>query len=472
MKLPSFSDLSDAGLWVIDQVGDVAEQVLENNVRLGVTGLRRAGKTVFVTSIVDNLLRGARLPFLDAMASGRFQAARLMPQPDADVPRFEIERHLAALTAPEPHWPEPTRGISQLRVAIRYQPGSLIRRRLRPVTTLNLDIVDYPGEWLLDLPLLDQSFAEWSRFTLGLADQPPRTALAEDWRRFVGGLDPAAPADEAAVRQGAALYTEYLHACRRPPHSLSLVQPGRFVEPGDLAGAPLLTFFPLPVPDRHMPRHSLWVLLEERYEAYRRSVVRRFFHDHFARLDRQIVLVDLLGALAAGDRGVADMRAALDASLEAFRHGQGSWLDWITGRRIDRVLFAATKSDHIAAGQHKHLRSLLDSFVAEARNRLRFEGAVVETMALAAVKSTETVTTEHDGRQLACVQGIPVGRDRPTVLYPGDIPDSLADLAAYPERRPNFLEFRPPAGLGRDGRPLPNVRLDQALDYLLGDYLA
>lgn len=34
---------------------------------------------------------------------------------------------------------------------------------LQDTATLYLDIVDYPGEWLLDLPLLELDFMTWSR---------------------------------------------------------------------------------------------------------------------------------------------------------------------------------------------------------------------------------------------------------------------------------------------------------------------
>ncbi|RUQ64564.1 YcjX family protein [Azospirillum doebereinerae] len=463
MRFPDLNGVLDAG-----------SRLLEPNVRIGVTGLRRAGKTVFVTTLVDNLLKAGRLPFLDVVASGRFQASRLRPQPDPDVPRFDVEGHLAALTGPDPHWPEPTRGIGQLRLALRYRPGSALKRAVQPVSTLNLDIVDYPGEWLLDLPLLRQSFAEWSALTLNLAGQPPRDALSQSWRGWLATIDPAAPAEEEAARRGAALYTDYLHACRRADTLLSLIQPGRFVEPGDMKDAPLLTFCPLPGEARgrgSLGRGSLWALMDARYEAYKTNVVRRFFTDHFARLDRQIVLIDVLGALNAGPSGMADMKRALELSLEPFRHGSSGWLDWLLGTKIDKVLFAATKADHIAAHQHAHLRALLDRLVGDARSAIRFEGAAVETMAIAALKCTESVVTEHEGRQLRCVRGVPVGRDRPTVLFPGEIPE---DADAFPPGRDkpyNFLPFRPPDDLGRDPRGLPHIRVDQALQFLLGDYL-
>ena len=40
--------------------------------------------------------------------------------------------------------------------------AELARGHRRARRLLNLDIVDYPGEWLLDLPLLGKTFAEWS----------------------------------------------------------------------------------------------------------------------------------------------------------------------------------------------------------------------------------------------------------------------------------------------------------------------
>ncbi|MGQ9365972.1 YcjX family protein [Azospirillum sp. A39] len=470
MRIPDLTDLTDAGSRLFDQLGDAAGRMLEGEVRLGVTGLRRSGKTVFVTALVDNLLKAGRLPFLDVTASGRFQAARLKPQPDADVPRFDYETHLAALTGAAPDWPQPTRGISQLRLAIRFRPDSALRRTVHPVSTLNLVIVDYPGEWLLDLPLLHLGFAEWSRMTLEMARHPPRAALAAEWLAWAMDVDPAAPAEEEEARRGAALYTAYLHACRRIEPGLSLIQPGRFVEPGDMKNAPLLTFCPLPGERRG--RHSLWALMEERYDAYKTSVVRRFFTEHFARLDRQVVMIDVLGALNAGPVGLSDMKRALETSLEPFRHGRAGWFDWLLGSKIDRVLFCATKADHIAASQHGNLKALLDGFVAEARSHIRFEGAAVETMAIASLKCTDSVVAEHDGRQLRCVRGVPVGRDRPTVLFPGEIPAGHKLFPPGHERPYNFLSFKPPAGAGADGRGLPHVRLDQALQFLLGDHLA
>src|SRR6202142_4237156 len=80
--------------------------------RLGVTGLSRAGKTVFVTALINNLIAGSRMPVLAASAEGRITRARLEPQPDDAVPRFAYEDHLAALSGADRRWPQSTRRIS------------------------------------------------------------------------------------------------------------------------------------------------------------------------------------------------------------------------------------------------------------------------------------------------------------------------------------------------------------------------
>ena len=48
-------------------------------------------------------------------------------------------------------------------------------------------------------------------------------------------------------------------------------------------------------------------MMERRYEAYKAHVVKPFFRDHFARLDRQIVLVDMLTALNGGTTALRDL---------------------------------------------------------------------------------------------------------------------------------------------------------------------
>ncbi|MEC6999180.1 YcjX family protein [Brucella abortus] len=42
---------------------------------------------------------------------------------------------------------------------------------------LSVDIVDYPGEWLLDLPLLGKTYAQFSADSFALANEPTHRDL-------------------------------------------------------------------------------------------------------------------------------------------------------------------------------------------------------------------------------------------------------------------------------------------------------
>ncbi len=451
------------------------------SLRLGVTGLARAGKTVFIAALVHNLTHGGRLPLFRAYASGRVSGAALEPQPDDAVPRFDYEQHVRDLVEKR-IWPDSTRQISELRLAIRYESASLFGRSLGR-GLLNLDIVDYPGEWLLDLPLLGKDYGTWSAQALAFARAPERIALAQPFLERSEAVDPGSREDEAAARELAARFTEYLTACRAHDH-IATEPPGRFLMPGDLAGSPALTFAPLPA--ANSPPGSLGAMMARRYEAYKAAVVRPFFRDHFARLDRQIVLVDALEALNAGPAALADLEAALAQILASFRVGRSGWLTGLVSRRIDRILFAATKADHLHHGDHDRLEAILARLVERAIAGAKFAGARVEVLALASVRATREGMVSQRGERLPSIIGTPIPGERldgrvfdgasEIAMFPGDLPDepqaAFSSAVAAPLR---FLRFRPPRlEQTAEGLTLsmPHIRLDRALEFLIGDRLA
>jgi predicted YcjX-like family ATPase len=470
--------------------GNLAGDWLSPSLRLGVTGLARSGKTVFITALVHNLIAGGRLPFFRPAVHGRIIRAFLEPQPDDNVPRFPYEDHLAKLTGSSPEWPESTRRISQLRLTLEYEPTTLLRRQFGS-STLHIDIVDYPGEWLLDLPLLKLSYEDWSAEALALSRSPERQALARDWHEFLGTCDSAADEDEALAMRGAALFAAYLRRSRTEKHLVSTLSPGRMLMPGDLEGSPALTFMPLDLQQgARSGRGSLHAMMARRFEAYKAHVVKPFFRDHFARLERQIVLVDVLGALNGGQAALADLERALQAILTCFRPGPNSWLSSILGKKIDRILFAATKADHIHHTSHDRLEAILQRLVQKAIDRALFAGADVQSVAMAAVRATREVEARQpQGGPLACIAGTPLpgealngqrfdGQEE-VALFPGDLPDLSKDRGEARLGRLNgtdlaFLRFRPPAPQAEGfGAPavLPHIRLDRGMQFLFGDKL-
>ncbi|WP_323777801.1 YcjX family protein [Leisingera sp.] len=441
--------------------------------RLGVTGLARSGKTVFITSLVANLLDRGRMLQLNAARDGRIETAFLQPQPDDTVPRFDYENHLAALTGPSPRWPDSTRAVSELRLSLKVRPAGLISGLQGP-RTLHLDIVDYPGEWLLDLALLDKSYAEWS------ADVLPRIASRPQAERFLSEKSKAVPAgthDEPQAQALAGAYTAYLTAARAA--GFYDCTPGRFLLPGDLEGSPVLTFAPLP-PEPAAPRGSLWREMERRYEAYKSKVVKPFFRDHFARIDRQVVLVDALSAIHSGPQAVEDLRHAMADILSAFKPGRNRFLTRLLGgKRVEKILFAATKADHLHHAQHARMAAIIEALTREAQDRARFAGAETAALAIASLRTTTEEMRTHNGTELPCVRGTLLDSGKQAAFYPGALPEDPAHLLA-PARQgaDRWLEcdyqamaFAPVPLTLKHGSGPPHIRLDRAAEFLIGDAL-
>ncbi|SFR19893.1 YcjX family protein [Poseidonocella sedimentorum] len=468
------SSIADGITRSIETVGDtVSGALFEPVIRLGVTGLARAGKTVFITSLVANLLDRGRMPGLAAAANGAIRSAYLQPQPDDTVARFDFESHLGALTSAAPHWPDSTRSVSELRLSLRVQPSGLLGAVSGP-RTVHLDIVDYPGEWLLDLSLLDQGYSEWSRAALARLETRDCGA---GYRAALAAADPDARLDEPAAKALAAAYTDYLTTARAA--GFSDCTPGRFLLPGDLAGSPVLTFAPLP-PDGASRRGSLRREFERRFEAYKREVVKPFFRDHFARIDRQVVLVDVLGAIHSGPPALEDLRRAMSDILGAFRPGRNAFLAQLfLGRRVEKILFAATKADHLHHSQHAQLTGIMQALTRDARDRADFAGAKTEAMSIAALRATTETTLDHQGRRLDCVQGRLLDGGRQAAFYPGELPQNPKALLqparqgeqAWLDADYEIMRFAPAALTLKPGEGPPHIRLDRAAQFLIGDRL-
>ncbi|WP_142640136.1 YcjX family protein [Ruegeria faecimaris] len=467
------SSMADSLVRGMESVGDsVSEALFEPVIRLGVTGLARSGKTVFITSLVANLLDRGRMPGLVAQHEGRINAAYLQPQPDDTVPRFDYENHLAALTGPNPHWPESTRAVSELRLSFKVRPAGLLSG-LKGPRTVHLDIVDYPGEWLLDLALLDKSYDDWSTETLNRITE---RAEAQEFLAQAKAVAPEAKHDEPVAQSLAQAFSGYLNTARDA--GFYDCTPGRFLLPGDLAGSPVLTFAPLPV-EGVATRNSLHREMARRYEAYKLRVVKPFFREHFARIDRQVVLVDALGAIHKGPKAVEDMRRAMGDILSAFRPGRNAWLSqYLLGKRVERILFAATKADHLHHLQHPRLTSIMEALTRDARDRASFAGAETSAVSLAALRATTEEMRTHEGVPLACVRGTLLD-GKQAAFYPGELPEDPAHLlgaarsgaVSWLGEDYGFMSFAPANLTLRSGDGPPHIRLDRAAQFLIGDRL-
>jgi hypothetical protein len=220
--------------------------------------------------------------------------------------------------------------------------------------------------------------------------------------------------------------------------------------------------------------------MERRYDSYVSKIVRPFFFSHFARLDRQIVLVDALSALNAGPAAVMDLKNALTQVLTCFRLGTNSMFSRVLGRRIDRILFAATKADLLHQTSHDRLENILRLIVEDASTRAEFSGARIDVAAVAAIRATREARIKQKNEELACIAGIPQRGEKigstafdgetEAAIFPGDLPANSFDaLDGTLQGKLKFVRFRPPP---LKDRAFPHIRLDRSLEFLLGDRFA
>ena len=125
--------------------------------------------------------------------------------------------------------------------------------------------------------------------------------------------------------------------------------------------------------------------------------------------------------------------------------------------------------------------------VERAISRAQDVGAQVDVIALAAVRATREAQVKHAGQTLDAIVGAPIAGETvngevfdglaEAAIFPGELPEDprrafRGDGLATPESEGDwrFVRFRPPNVA--PGAALPHIRLDRALEFLIGDRLA
>ena len=461
------------------EISDFIDRGLDQNLRIAVTGLSRSGKTAFITSFINQLLsiNGGEqhaLPMFVAAQKQRIVSVQRVSQRDLSAARFNYEGNMQDLQKNPPVWFDSTMSVSETRLAIRFKRHSGLRSLLSEKGTLYVDIFDYPGEWLLDLPLLEQDFQQWSQQLANL-DSALHRQLAQSWLEKVQALDLTETANENVLAQLAADYTDYLWQCKE--QGLHFIQPGRFVLPGELAGAPALQFFPLlhlteaqwNKLQKEARADSYFALLNKRYQYYRDRIVKSFYKDYFATFDRQVILADCLTPLNHSQQAFKDMQYALKQLFNSFHYGKRSLLNRLFSPRIDKLMFLATKLDHITLSQAPNLTSLMRELVQEGASQAAFGDVKIEYSAVAAVRSTKYVMVNQNGQRISAIQGVRVGEQQPVTLFPGSVPTRLPKADFWQNHQFEFDQFEPlPLN---EGDQIPHLRMDVVLEFLLGEHL-
>ena len=137
------------------------------------------------------------------------------------------------------------------------------------------------------------------------------------------------------------------------------------------------------------------------------------------------MLVDLLSALDNGPDAMSDLQRTMRDVVCAFRPGQNSFLTrLLSGQRVDKILFSATKADHLHHTQHGNYTNIMRAVMDDALRHAKFREAQTATLSLASVRSTtEAIHEDHP-----CVRGTLLSNRKNTLSYAGSLTEDAQQL--------------------------------------------
>jgi predicted YcjX-like family ATPase len=437
---------------------------LDKHLSIGITGFSGSGKSTFITSLIHQLKYSSNANLGGFLPARDERLLNVELQPLDDLPLFDYQQGIQALAGDPPAWPPSTTHISGCRLIIEFKKKSMLPTFTGETRRFTLELRDYPGEWLLDIAMLQQDYRQWSMDTAALCSKGIRHQLAEEMQKEFNDLDPLAPIDEQQIEALFVRYRSFLMTCKTA--GLTFIQPGRALLP-DSSDFPV--FIPLfnlqslsPQELDNADDDSLYKVMQQRYKTYLKNFVQPFYKTFFRGIDRQVVLIDVLKALSGGKEKFDDMVIAFSRIIDCYRVGHNAFLNRLFSPQVEKILFLASKPDRILMNQHESLRRLCDDIISHicpqsVRNRIQ-----IETEIAAAVRTTH----DHNDHLTARLLDGQYGELR----HPA-IPDKLPD----PDQWHQLSRWNPPvlrAPLNTDlimGGRLAHIRMDKVLRDLIGD---
>lgn len=446
------------------QSENLLNRAMDRHLKIGISGFSGSGKSTFLTSLIHQLKYshhsglGGFLPARD----GRLLAVELQPIPG--LPLFDYQAGIEALAAQPPHWPPSTRQVSGARLQIQFKQASMWSGMLGEQRQLTLDIRDYPGEWLVDLPMLSLSYRDWCLDTSRLMQQAPRASIDPDLLTDLRALDPLASADNALITALFGRYQAFLRRCKQ--QGLTLLQPGRALLENNDELPPVLPLLNLqdysPSQLDNAPADCLYQHCHHYYQDYLKQQVKPFYQQFFTGIDRQIMLIDVVKALSQGKACFDDMLMAYSRIIDSYRiGGSNRWLQLLVPG-VEKILFLTSKPDRIVMHQHEALRQLMDDIISRITPQSVRNQIQIETEIAAAVRSS----SDHQDFLTATLADGRFGELR----HP-PIPSAIPDVGQWQQ----LANWQPPELLPPNnpdllmGGRLAHIRLDKVLRDLIGD---
>ncbi len=466
---------------MIKKLKNTFTDVGAQKISIGVTGFSRAGKTVFITSLAHALMtaknwqkeKGAGpLAQFSAFEKGILKSAHIRDDIDSHLPQFPYRKMRESLLKTDTQWPAATTGISRLFIEIDSEQSSKVSHWLSDSAGLGdlglgkliIELVDFPGEWLIDLPMLNMSYADWSEKNLLLASSAVRHKFSNHFLTQLKAINPVSDVGQVASDL-AEEWTLYLQQCAEI--GLTLNQPGRHLRPDSFKGSPILCFAPI---SKGYEKTALYKLMQKRFEEYKKKVITPFYKENFAKMDRQVFLVDVLSTLEKGETVFSEMSDALQDVLKQFNYSKGGVLSKLGFAKTTHVLFAATKSDHVIRGDRRNLEDMLRRMLSLADDSNSVQGKVAkyQVMSLSSVKATgDFMTTQAPKREI--LKGRPDGEIESALYDPGGLPLDMPP--SWENVNFVFYKFAPQTMPDALQQGFPAINLGKALEFLIGDDL-
>lgn len=452
----------------------LTDPLRSRDLRIGILGASRSGKSVLLTSVLDHLKNydPERLRFSKKVKVRRF---REMDVEDG-IEAFPFQRFRAQLSQ-EGRWPLKTKSAYRFDCEVEFEDQLKFWPR-----SLRLQWLDFPGERLADIAMGGRSYEEWSDLSWEAYQQHAEGIPALDVFRSVCDM-PHPSIDEltaAFKRLLLAFSKEYRPLVSPSTFLLCLngTQPARAASDEQLVAARPIGvdtdagFVPLPKFARdRMPG------LKERFAANYNRYVSELAEPLFrqlSRCDRVICAVNIPEILSSGPETLNDTTELITRFLELSLPSGGlpgkmarqlrnrllaPVLDesWRPGG-IDRVAFVATQADRVLSKDCDRLRNLLEMMLrSPVRNvapQLKYR-----TFTAAAVCAAQTVDDQLVGQLSPASAGAESLSRFPISTIPPEWPERWAGKDfSFPEVYPRFSPIR--------SRPPKQEGLAEILEYL------
>lgn len=426
--------------------------------RFTITGLSRSGKSMLFTSLVTMLKSRSEegyacLPLLRYLPPSQVLDIRVEPI-DGYTP-FPQEENIAALE--QGKWPAATEQAFGFKLIVRLKQTASIKKHLLPHTDVVFEFIDYPGEWITDIPMLSKTYAQWSDSSWAQLSGGPQQHFAKNWKQVVNAFDFEQPPTTERIQQLVMAYREYLIEAKR--HGISLLQPGSFLLDASDFDWQHFGFTPLPSSITSDVSHPWYKAFEEHFGTFQKKWLTPLKQSIFKETDKQIILVDLFEGLNHSRQHLYQLKETLSHLADTFVYGQSSWFsrNVLKKQQIGKVAFVATKADLIPINQRENLLSLLTQITEGARARFTDKPIEFEHFLVSAMQVTDEGSTpqaiRYKNRDGAYVE---------SVFEP--VPSTLKEMeegAHFPvpnARVPSDFKARILAGKG----------VDRLLQFLLG----